>query len=82
MFPAHALETRVTHHFSLAEFIHNSVVLKMIFHLLLFNLWKGAHLLIIHRPMHRENRAAQALMPPFRRMNWSKGSESGLYAVA
>jgi hypothetical protein len=34
------------------------------------------------RPRHRENRAAQALMPPLRRMNWSRGSESGLHAAA
>jgi hypothetical protein len=34
------------------------------------------------RPRHRENRAAQALMPPFRRMNRSKGSESDLYTAA
>jgi hypothetical protein len=30
------------------------------------------------RPIHRVKRAAQALMPPFVRMNWSSGSESGL----
>jgi hypothetical protein len=32
-------------------------------------------------PIHRENRAAQALIPPFRRMNSSSGKESGLYAT-
>ena len=69
VFPAHALVTKVTRHSSLADFIRNFAVLKMIFHLLLFKLWKGAYLLIIHRPSHRENRVAQALMPPFRRMN-------------
>jgi hypothetical protein len=34
------------------------------------------------RPKHRLYREAQALMPPFRRINWSRGSESGLYAAA
>jgi hypothetical protein len=34
------------------------------------------------RPRHRENRAAQALMPPLRRMNRSKGSEWDLRAAA
>ena len=33
-------------------------------------------------PKHRVNRPAHALMPPFLMMNWSKGSESGLYAAA
>jgi len=34
------------------------------------------------RPSHRVKRAAQALIPPFRWMNWSKGSPSGMYAAA
>jgi len=34
------------------------------------------------RPSHRVNRPAQALMPPFRLMNCSSGSESRLYAAA
>src|SRR5580700_11186941 len=34
------------------------------------------------RPSRRENRAAHALMPPLRWMNWARRSESGLYAVA
>jgi hypothetical protein len=34
------------------------------------------------RSRHRENRLAQALMPPFLRMNRSKGSERDLYATA
>ena len=34
------------------------------------------------RRRHRENRAAQALIPPFRLMNCSSGSESGLYTAA
>jgi hypothetical protein len=34
------------------------------------------------RPSHRENRAAQALMPPFRLTNWCSSSESALYAAA
>jgi len=34
------------------------------------------------RPRHLVNRPAQALMPPLCRMNWFRGSESGLYAAA
>jgi hypothetical protein len=34
------------------------------------------------RPIHRENRPAQALMPPLGLTNRSSGSESGLYAAA
>jgi hypothetical protein len=37
---------------------------------------------VVSLPRHRENRPAQALMPPLRRMNCARGSESGLYAAA
>jgi hypothetical protein len=33
-------------------------------------------------PRHRANHAAQALIPPFRLTNWSRGSDSDLYAAA
>jgi hypothetical protein len=33
------------------------------------------------RPSHRENRAAHALMPPLRLMNWARGSESGFVGI-
>jgi hypothetical protein len=36
----------------------------------------------VPRPDHRENRAAQALMPPLRLMNCTRGSESSLCAAA
>ena len=34
------------------------------------------------RPTRRQNRAAHLLIPPFRLTNWSRGSESDLYAAA
>jgi hypothetical protein len=37
-------------------------------------------LVVLNRPKHPVNPAAQALIPPLRWMNWARGSESGLYA--
>jgi hypothetical protein len=47
------------------------------FHAGLFR--SGQRGLVFKRPTRRENRSAQALMPPLPLMNWSSGSESGLY---
>jgi hypothetical protein len=41
-----------------------------------------SNLFAAFRPGLREKRAAQALMPPLRLMNWPKTSESDLYAAA